>query len=377
MFAARALTRAALPLAAPVRTYAAASAGLKGKVVSVIGAVVDVQFDGELPFIMSALITKSADTTTVLEVAQELGERTVRCIAMDSTDGMVRGQEVVDTGAPISVPVGPGTLGRILNVIGEPIDERGPVVTATRMPIHRSAPTFEEQAASAEILVTGIKVVDLLAPYLKGGKVLNQVIDDIRQIFEPWVGDPSKVLPSGLSGTPEDILQAFRLENIVRTESTWSYNQGRLATGDAAIIAEGRLSYPSGHSAYTHASAAVCARYVAARLRVFAPDEPPPRAQMARLLLAAAPLGVAGVVAASRLTDYRHHFSDVNAGALIGILSGAACYGMNFSGQGRLIARRRAATGPLAAWAAERLADAGDQAPQRDGCTAGELTASA
>ncbi len=142
-----------------------------GRITQVLGAVVDVQFDGELPFIMSALITKSADTTTVLEVAQELGERTVRCIAMDSTDGMVRGQEVVDTGAPISVPVGPGTLGRILNVIGEPIDERGPVVTATRMPIHRSAPTFEEQAASAEILVTGIKVVDLLAPYLKGGKV--------------------------------------------------------------------------------------------------------------------------------------------------------------------------------------------------------------
>ena len=142
-----------------------------GRITQVLGAVVDVQFDGELPFIMSALTTKMGESTTVLEVAQELGERTVRCIAMDSTDGMVRGQEVVDTGAPISVPVGPGTLGRILNVIGEPIDERGPVITASRMPIHRSAPTFEEQAASAEILVTGIKVVDLLAPYLKGGKV--------------------------------------------------------------------------------------------------------------------------------------------------------------------------------------------------------------
>ena len=142
-----------------------------GRITQVLGAVVDVQFDGELPFIMSALITKSADTTTVLEVAQELGERTVRCIAMDSTDGMVRGQEVVDTGAPISVPVGPGTLGRILNVIGDPIDERGPVPATSRMPIHRAAPTFEEQAGSAEILVTGLKVVDLLAPYLKGGKV--------------------------------------------------------------------------------------------------------------------------------------------------------------------------------------------------------------
>jgi F-type H+/Na+-transporting ATPase subunit beta len=107
----------------------------------------------------------------VLEVAQQLGERTVRCIAMDSTDGMVRGQEVVDTGGPISVPVGPETLGRILNVIGDPIDERGPVGNTKRYPIHRSAPTFEEQASATEILVTGIKVVDLLAPYLKGGKV--------------------------------------------------------------------------------------------------------------------------------------------------------------------------------------------------------------
>ena len=142
-----------------------------GRITQVLGAVVDVQFDGELPFIMSALTTKSGDHITVLEVAQELGERTVRCIAMDSTDGMVRGQEVVDTGAPISMPVGPGTLGRILNVIGDPIDERGPVTATKRMPIHRLAPTFEEQAASAEVLVTGIKVVDLLAPYLKGGKV--------------------------------------------------------------------------------------------------------------------------------------------------------------------------------------------------------------
>ncbi len=141
-----------------------------GRVTQVLGAVVDVQFDGELPFIQNALTTKIDDRTLVLEVAQELGERTVRCIAMDSTDGLVRGREVTDTGAPISVPVGPETLGRILNVIGEPIDERGPIETKKRFPIHRDAPSFEEQATSAEILVTGIKVVDLLAPYLKGGK---------------------------------------------------------------------------------------------------------------------------------------------------------------------------------------------------------------
>jgi len=142
-----------------------------GRVTQVLGAVIDVQFEGELPFIQNALHTKMGDSTLVLEVAQELGERTVRCIAMDSTDGMVRGQEVVNTGAPISVPVGPKTLGRIMNVIGEPIDERGPVGETKRYPIHRAAPSFEDQSSSTEILVTGIKVVDLLAPYLKGGKI--------------------------------------------------------------------------------------------------------------------------------------------------------------------------------------------------------------
>ncbi|MBX5454221.1 MAG: F0F1 ATP synthase subunit beta [Acidobacteriia bacterium] len=142
-----------------------------GRVTQVMGAVVDVQFEGDLPFIQNALHTQINGRTLVLEVAQEIGERTVRCIAMDSTDGMVRNQEVVDTGGPITVPVGPETLGRILNVIGEPIDERGPVEAKKRYPIHREAPPFEEQATSAEILVTGIKVVDMLAPYLKGGKI--------------------------------------------------------------------------------------------------------------------------------------------------------------------------------------------------------------
>ena len=142
-----------------------------GRITQVLGAVVDVQFEGELPYIQSALTSQIGDRKLVLEVSQELGERTVRCIAMDSTDGMVRGQEVLDTGAPITVPVGPETLGRILNVIGEPIDERGPVNAKTFYPLHRDAPSFEEQASATEILVTGIKVVDLLAPYLKGGKV--------------------------------------------------------------------------------------------------------------------------------------------------------------------------------------------------------------
>lgn len=147
------------------------ASNIVGRVTQVMGAVVDVQFDGDLPFIQNALHTRIQDRTLVLEVAQELGERTVRTIAMDSTDGLVRGQEVVDSGGPITVPVGPETLGRIMNVIGEAVDERGPIKTATRYPIHRDAPSFEDQATAAEILVTGIKVVDLLAPYLKGGKV--------------------------------------------------------------------------------------------------------------------------------------------------------------------------------------------------------------
>ncbi|HTI87294.1 MAG TPA: F0F1 ATP synthase subunit beta [Alphaproteobacteria bacterium] len=142
-----------------------------GKITQIIGAVVDVQFEGDLPQILNALETDNAGKRLVLEVAQHLGEGTVRTVAMDSTDGLVRGKEVVDTGAAISVPVGPETLGRIINVIGEPVDERGPVVTKTKFPIHRHAPEFAEQSTESEILVTGIKVIDLLAPYAKGGKI--------------------------------------------------------------------------------------------------------------------------------------------------------------------------------------------------------------
>jgi len=142
-----------------------------GKITQVIGAVVDVQFESDLPNILNALETDNAGKRLVLEVAQHLGEGTVRTVAMDSTDGLVRGKEVVDTGAPISVPVGPETLGRIINVIGEPVDERGPVTTKTKFPIHRPAPEFADQSTESEILVTGIKVIDLLAPYAKGGKI--------------------------------------------------------------------------------------------------------------------------------------------------------------------------------------------------------------
>ncbi|MGA0595933.1 F0F1 ATP synthase subunit beta [Enterovirga sp. CN4-39] len=142
-----------------------------GHITQVIGAVVDVQFDGHLPEILNALETTNQGNRLVLEVAQQLGENTVRCIAMDTSEGLVRGQEVRDTGAPIRVPVGAGTLGRIMNVIGEPVDEAGPVPAEDLRAIHQPAPSYADQATEAEILVTGIKVVDLLAPYAKGGKI--------------------------------------------------------------------------------------------------------------------------------------------------------------------------------------------------------------
>mmetsp|Transcript_24118 Transcript_24118/g.50907 ORF Transcript_24118/g.50907 Transcript_24118/m.50907 type:complete len:500 (+) Transcript_24118:108-1607(+) len=171
MFAARRL--ASLGGARAFSGTAAASS--VGKVTQVIGAVVDVKFDEKLPKILNALeVEVEGSERLVLEVAQHLGENTVRTIAMESTDGLVRGQNCKDTGAPIQVPVGPETLGRIINVIGEPVDEKGPIFTKGKekfAPLHRSAPTFTEQGKSQEILVTGIKVVDLLAPYAKGGKI--------------------------------------------------------------------------------------------------------------------------------------------------------------------------------------------------------------
>ncbi|MBS0408457.1 MAG: F0F1 ATP synthase subunit beta [Proteobacteria bacterium] len=181
MATAAAAKKPAAPKKAPAKGAAAAPAAAagvaKGRISQVIGAVVDVEFDGHLPAILSALETSNTDQRTgeafrlVLEVAQHLGENTVRTIAMDTTEGLTRGQEVVDTGASIMVPVGPGTLGRIMNVIGEPIDQAGPIKTEHRASIHRDAPSFADQSTQAEVLVTGIKVIDLLCPYTKGGKI--------------------------------------------------------------------------------------------------------------------------------------------------------------------------------------------------------------
>ena len=143
----------------------------KGKITQIIGAVVDVNFDSDLPEIYTALEANNSGNKLILEVAQHLGENSVRTIAMDATEGLKRGDEVINTGSPISVPVGPETLGRIINVVGEPIDEKGDVKTKEKWPIHRTAPKFTDQATETEQLVTGIKVVDLLAPYAKGGKI--------------------------------------------------------------------------------------------------------------------------------------------------------------------------------------------------------------
>merc|ERR1712018_137435 len=163
----------ALPAVANQRQFSVTPAveGHKGQVVSVIGAVVDVQFDEGLPEILNALTVVGREPKLILEVAQHLGENTVRTIAMDGTEGLVRGNVVEDEGLPISIPVGQETLGRIINVIGDPIDERGPIPTDKRQSIHAEAPEFAEMSVEQEILVTGIKVVDLLAPYVKGGKI--------------------------------------------------------------------------------------------------------------------------------------------------------------------------------------------------------------
>ncbi|MFL6780884.1 MAG: F0F1 ATP synthase subunit beta, partial [Sphingomicrobium sp.] len=162
----------AAPNAAPTETKAAAPVtNITGRVAQVIGAVVDVAFEGDLPPILTALETDNGGNRLILEVAQHLGENVVRTIAMDSTDGLTRGQVVTSTGSEIRVPVGPMTLGRIMNVIGEPIDELGPIGAEQTAPIHAEAPAFVDQSTEASILVTGIKVIDLLAPYAKGGKI--------------------------------------------------------------------------------------------------------------------------------------------------------------------------------------------------------------
>ncbi|MBL8567315.1 MAG: F0F1 ATP synthase subunit beta [Hyphomicrobiaceae bacterium] len=238
-----------------------------GKIRQVTGAVVDVQFDGHLPAILNSLETKNQGNRLVLEVAQHLGENTVRTIAMDSTEGLVRGQEVHDTGKPIAVPVGDGTLGRIMNVIGEPVDEAGPIQAAEMRPIHASAPAYVEQSTEAEILVTGIKVVDLLAPYAKGGKIglfggagvgktvlIMELINNIAKVH----GGYSVFAGVGERTREGNDLYHEMIESKVNIDP--KHNNGS-AVGSKAALVYGQMNEPPGARARVALSGLTVAEY--------------------------------------------------------------------------------------------------------------------
>ena len=238
-----------------------------GRIRQVMGAVVDVQFDGHLPAILSALEATNQGNRLVLEVAQHLGENTVRTIAMDSTEGLVRGQEVRDTGSAITVPVGEGTLGRIMNVIGEPVDEAGPIVGSDRRPIHASAPSYIEQSTEAEILVTGIKVVDLLAPYAKGGKIglfggagvgktvlIMELINNIAKVH----GGYSVFAGVGERTREGNDLYHEMIESKVNIDP--KHNNGS-AKGSKAALVYGQMNEPPGARARVALSGLTVAEY--------------------------------------------------------------------------------------------------------------------
>src|SRR5580658_8956335 len=273
--------KAAAPKAAAPKAAAASapaegllSAGVaKGVITQIIGAVVDVEFDGHLPPILSALETINVDQKTglpfrlVLEVAQHIGESTVRTIAMDTSEGLTRGQEVVDTGGPITVPVGPATLGRIMNVIGEPVDEAGPILTERRAPIHRSAPSFEEQTTSAEILVTGIKVIDLLCPYTKGGKIglfggagvgktvtMQELINNIAKAYGGY---------SVLAGVGERTREGNDLyHEMIESKVNVDPRKSGSADGSKCALVYGQMNEPPGARARVALTGLSVAEYV-------------------------------------------------------------------------------------------------------------------
>ena len=233
----------------------------KGIITQVIGAVVDVKFDGDLPEILTALECKNGDNRLVLEVAQHLGESTVRTIAMDATEGLKRGDEVINTKAPIQVPVGPETLGRIINVIGEPIDEKGEVKTKEKWPIHRAAPEFSDQSTETEILVTGIKVVDLLAPYAKGGKIglfggagvgktvlIMELINNVAKAhggFSVFAGVGERTREGN------DLYHEMIESGVIKTEGT----------GSKAALVYGQMNEPPGARARVALSGLTVAEY--------------------------------------------------------------------------------------------------------------------
>ena len=247
-----------------------------GKVTQVIGAVVDVQFDGHLPFILNALEVEGHDVRLVLEVAQHLGESTVRTIAMDATEGLVRGQKVVDTEAPIKVPVGEGTLGRIINVIGEPIDERGAIDCVQEDPIHREAPVFVEQSTEQEVLSTGIKVIDLIEPYPKGGKiglfggagvgktvVIMELINNIAKAhggFSVFAGVGERTREGN------DLYHEMMHSGVIKLEG-----------GSKAALVYGQMNEPPGARARVALTALTIAEYFRdAEGQVSSPPPPPP-----------------------------------------------------------------------------------------------------
>ncbi len=245
----------------------ATPANQTGRVTQVIGAVVDVQFEGHLPAILSAITTMNGTNRLVLEVAQHLGESTVRTIAMDTTEGLVRGQEVNDTGSPIQVPVGAGTLGRIMNVIGQPIDEGGPIASEGLRPIHAEAPTYTDQATEAEILVTGIKVVDLLAPYAKGGKIglfggagvgktvlIMELINNIAKVH----GGYSVFAGVGERTREGNDLYHEMIESKVNVDPK---ENGGSAKGSKAALVYGQMNEPPGARARVALSGLTVAEY--------------------------------------------------------------------------------------------------------------------
>src|SRR5881227_37039 len=220
----------------------ATPANQTGRITQVIGAVVDVQFQGHLPAILNALETQNGGNRLVLEVAQHLGESTVRTVAMDTAEGLVRGQEVTDTGVPITVPVGAGTLGRIMNVIGEPVDEAGPIKAEGKRAIHQPAPAYTEQSTEAEILVTGIKVVDLLAPYAKGGKI---------GLF-------------GGAGVGKTVLIQELINNVARAHGGYSVFSGvgeRTREGSKCVLVYGQMNEPPGARARVGLTGLTVAEY--------------------------------------------------------------------------------------------------------------------
>ncbi len=236
-----------------------------GRITQVLGAVVDVQFEGELPEILNALHAENQGKQLVLEVAQHLGESTLRCVAMDTTDGLVRGQKVVDSGGPILTPVGPETLGRIVNVVGDPVDERGPVKAKKSSPIHKQAPIMTDQSTADEMLVTGIKVIDLLAPYAKGGKIglfggagvgktviIMELINNIAKTHGGY---------SVFAGVGERTREGNDLYHEMIESGVIKLNQDGSTTGSKVALCYGQMNEPPGARARVGLTGLTLAEY--------------------------------------------------------------------------------------------------------------------